>query len=127
LPSGITLDGSGAFSGTPTNGGSYNFTANLSDSSSPANKTSAALSISIGHTVSLNWTPSTTSGVGYNVYRSSTSGGPYTRLTASALTSIGYVDNNVSAGQIYYYVTTSVNSTGESAFSNEAPAAVPIP
>jgi hypothetical protein len=127
LPAGITLNGSGALSGTPTTGGSYNFTATLSDSSSPTNKTGMPLSINIGHTVSLNWTPSTTSGVGYNVYRSSTSGGPYTRLTANALTSVGYVDDNVSPGQIYYYVTTAVNSSGESAYSNEAPAAVPIP
>jgi hypothetical protein len=127
LPSGISLASSGTVFGTPASGGSYNFTANLSDSSVPAKTTSTALFLNVGHTVSLNWTDSGTSGVGYNVYRSNTPGGPYSKLTTSVQSTAGYVDTSVSAGQIYYYVTTAVNSTGESAYSNEAQAVVPFP
>jgi fibronectin type 3 domain-containing protein len=36
------------------------------------------------------------------------------------------VDNTVSAGDTYYYVTTAVNASGlESGYSNQAVAAVP--
>ena len=39
-----------------------------------------------------------------------------------------YTDLTVQAGQTYYYVTTAVDSNNnESAYSNEAPAAIPSP
>jgi hypothetical protein len=79
------------------------------------------------HTVTLNWTASTTPSVTYNVYRASTAGGPYTKLTATTVTTTSYTDSNVVAGQNYYYVTTAVNSNGESGYSNEAPATIPFP
>ncbi len=81
-------------------------------------------SATITHSVSLTWTASTSSGVtGYNVWRSTTSGGPYTQLTTVAGTS--YTDSSVSAGQIYYYVVTAVDGSNQSGNSNEAPATVP--
>jgi hypothetical protein len=80
------------------------------------------------HTVTLNWTASTTPGVSYNVYRSTTSGGPYAKLTTTPLAALTYVDSGVVAGQTYYYVTTAVDGTGtESVKSNEAQGAVPFP
>jgi hypothetical protein len=74
------------------------------------------------HSVSISWAGSTSSGLeGYNVYRSSVSGGPYTRvsptLPSNALT---YIDQTTAAGQKYFYVITAVGSTGvESVASNE--------
>lgn len=81
------------------------------------------------HSVTLNWTASTSSGVsGYNVYSSSTSGGPYTKLNSALVTGATYTDNTVLAGDTYYYVTTAVDSSGtESSYSNQATAAVPSP
>jgi hypothetical protein len=80
------------------------------------------------HTVSLRWTASTTPGVKYNVYRATTSGGPYTQLTSSAQTNLTYSDATALPGQNYFYVTTAVDSANsESSFSNEVPAAVPFP
>lgn len=81
------------------------------------------------HTVTLNWTASTSSNVtGYNVYRGTQNGGPYVKLTASPVAGISYTDITVLAGQTYYYVTTAVNnSTVESAYSNQAQAVVPTP
>ena len=72
--------------------------------------------------INLRWTQSTSSGVTQNkVYRSTTSGGPYSLLaTLSATTT--YSDSNVGAGQTYYYVITAVNGGGQSGYSNQASA-----
>lgn len=80
------------------------------------------------HTVSLSWTASTSTVSGYNVYRSSTSGGPYTKINSSLDPGTTFVDDNVQAGQTYFYVTTAVNSSDvESGYSNQAEAIVPSP
>ncbi len=81
------------------------------------------------HTVSLNWTASTSANVtGYNVYRGTQAGGPYTKITPSPIAGTTYTDLAVVAGQTYYYVTTAVNSGNvESAYSNQAQAVVPTP
>lgn len=81
------------------------------------------------HSVTLNWTASTSSGIsGYNVYSSMSSGGPYTKLNSTLVTSTTYTDSTAQAGDTYYYVTTAVDSGGvESSYSNQATAAVPSP
>lgn len=80
------------------------------------------------HSVGLSWTASSSSVVGYNVYRSSTSGGPYARLTTVLDVSTNYVDSSVQSGQTYYYVSTAVDSLGaESPYSNQRQAVIPSP
>ncbi len=82
------------------------------------------------HSVSLSWTASTSSNVvGYNVYRATTSGGPYTKLTTSSpVTTLSYTDTNILSGQTYYYVATAVDSSNtESAYSTQTQANVPTP
>jgi hypothetical protein len=83
----------------------------------------------VPHTVTLNWTASTSSNVtGYNVYRGTISGGPYTRLTSALVAGISYTDVTAKAGQTYYYVATAVdNNNNESAYSIPATAVVPTP
>ena len=90
---------------------------------------SGACLTGLGHSASLNWTASTSSGVaGYNVYRGTVSNGPYTKLNSTPVSGTAYTDLTVQAGQTYYYVTTAVDSNNnESAYSNEAPAAIPSP
>jgi hypothetical protein len=80
----------------------------------------------VAHSVTLNWTSSASSNLtNYKIYRGGVSGGPYTPLATLGLVTT-YTDNNVQAGQTYYYVATAVNSSGqESAYSTEASAAVP--
>jgi fibronectin type 3 domain-containing protein len=80
------------------------------------------------HSVTLNWTASTSSNVaGYNVYRGTQSNGPYIKLTAAPVAGTTYTDLAVLAGQIYYYVTTAVDSgNNESTYSNQAPAVIPF-
>jgi fibronectin type 3 domain-containing protein len=78
------------------------------------------------HSVSLTWTASTSTVTGYNVYRATVSGGPYTKMNSSVIAATSYVDSAVTAGQTYYYVVTSVDSGGvESANSVEVSALVP--
>ena len=81
------------------------------------------------HTVTLKWTASTASNVvGYNVYRGTASGGPYTKITSTPVACSNYYDTAVQSGQTYYYVATAVDSTGtESAYSTQVQAAVPSP
>jgi Putative Ig domain/Cep192 domain 4 len=96
--------------------------------------TNSPLSVSLSgaavaaHSVDLSWTASTSTVVGYNVYRSSQSAGPYTKLDSSLITGTSFADGTVQAGQTYYYVTTAVDSSNvESAFSNQVSAVIPTP
>lgn len=78
--------------------------------------------------VKLSWSPSVSASViGYNIYRSTVSGGPYS-LVSGPIAGTSFTDTNVTAGQTYYYVLTSVGSNGvESAFSGQAAVTVPNP
>jgi hypothetical protein len=80
------------------------------------------------HSASLSWTDGDSGITGYNVYRGSVSGGPYTKINSALNANPAYNDNSVLAGQTYYYVTTAVDgSGGESGYSNEAQAVIPTP
>lgn len=81
------------------------------------------------HSSSLTWTASTSTGVvGYNVYRATRAGGPYTKVNPSLVAGTSFTDNSVEAGQIYYYVAAAVSSSNqESLYSNEASATIPTP
>jgi fibronectin type 3 domain-containing protein len=64
--------------------------------------------------------------VGYNVYQGTVSGGPYAKLTSTPVSAVQYTDTTVQSGQTYFYVVTAVDSSNdESAFSNQAVAAIP--
>jgi len=79
------------------------------------------------HSVDLSWDAAPTV-VGYNVYRASQPGGPYSKINLVLDANTTFIDSSVQGGQIYYYVTTSVDSTGaQSSYSNEIQAAIPTP
>jgi hypothetical protein len=106
--------------------GKVTITSNATNS--PNSITTAGTGVSnTSHSVALSWAASTSSGVvGYYVYRSTTSGGSFSRLTSSVLTVLKYTDGSVSAGETYYYVVTAVSSSGtESAYSGQVTAIVP--
>lgn len=81
------------------------------------------------HSVTLTWVASVTPGVsGYQVYRGTASGGPYTLVSSTGTSLLAYTDLNVTAGLSYYYVVTAMDVSGnESDYSNEAAATVPTP
>ncbi len=66
---------------------------------------------------------------GYNVKRSTTSGGPYT-IVAAGVTGTAYTNTGLVNGTTYYYVVSARSATAESANSAQAsamPAAAPPP
>jgi hypothetical protein len=80
----------------------------------------------VSHTVSLTWSPSASSVIGYNAYSSLVSGGPYTKMTSTPDAATSYTDSSVQAGKTYFFVVTSVDSSNvESAFSAEVSALIP--
>ncbi|HEV2732572.1 MAG TPA: choice-of-anchor D domain-containing protein [Terriglobales bacterium] len=79
------------------------------------------------HSVDLTWN-SSTSAIGYNVYRGTASGGPYSMINSSLDASTAFTDNNVTAGETYYYVVTAVDGqSNESVYSNQTTATIPTP
>jgi hypothetical protein len=113
---------------TPSVAGTEAASLNIADNSSGSPQT-VPLSGAGTHDVILSWTASTTPGVvGYDVYRGTTSGGPYpTQLNSTPVNGTTYCDATAQAGQTYYYVVTAVasNDITQSADSAQASATVP--
>ncbi len=91
---------------------------------SPKPRPPAIPQASGSHFIGLAWTYSqgTDPGTGFNIYRSTTTGGPYAKLTASplAINVLTYNDSTGTGNTKYFYVVTAIDSTGvESANSNE--------
>ena len=64
--------------------------------------------------------------LGYNIFRSTTSGGPYVQLNSSLIAGTTYADTTVADGTTYYYVATVVDSSNaESGYSAPIEAAIP--
>jgi len=81
------------------------------------------------HSVTLRWHAPAESvkpqAVSYNIFRSTSPGGPYTPL-ASGVQSLTYKDELVNGGVTYYYVVRSVDQSGrESGYSEEVKVTIP--
>jgi hypothetical protein len=105
---------------------SLSFLSNASNS--PAVQTmSGSGTAPLQHLVNLSWAGSTTA-VAYNVYRGTTSGGPYSKINSSLDGTTAFTDNTVTSGLTYYYVATAVDSSSnESGYSNQTQAVIPTP
>jgi len=69
--------------------------------------------------VKLTWDP-VPGVVGYNVYRSTQSGGDYERINPAPLPQPRHVDDDVEVGKTYFYRVTAVDAAGvESEYSEE--------
>lgn len=111
-------------SGTASASGS--FASNASNSSAVQALTGSGVAPP-QHSVALSWAASSSSVVAYNVYRGTSVGGSYTKISAMNA-STSYIDDTVQAGQTYVYVTTAVDGSGkESSNSNQALAVIPTP
>ena len=97
---------------------------------------SAAVTISpipVQHTATLKWTAGTpgSSGAaiaGYNVYRGTVTGGPYTVLNQGLVAALTFPDATVQSGSTYFYVVTSVDASKvESVYSSEVKGTIPTP
>ena len=109
---GTTLQGTYPITVTATGGGIHQ---------------TATVNLTVTAQVMLSWTASQSPGIaGYNIYRGTTSGGPYTKINSSLDPNTTYNDTAVQDGVTYYYVTTAVDNQGEeSSYSNESSAGVP--
>ena len=86
------------------------------DTTPPAAPT-GLLAIAGNGLVDLSWLANSESDLaGYNVYRATVAGGPYSKVNSSQVNSNGYVDASVTNGTTYFYVVTAVDTS-----SNESP------
>jgi hypothetical protein len=115
------------FSPTTDGAASGSITLVSNASGSPATISLSGTGVTpVQHSVALTWSASTSTVVGYNVYRSTVSGNSYTKINPLLVALFTYTDTTVQSGITYYYVTTAVDSTGiESVYSNEVSAAIP--
>jgi hypothetical protein len=135
-----TTDASGNYSFPGLPNGTYTVTPNksgftftptsLAETLNGANKTGVNFAAAAGsqqaNSVSLSWIASTSTVSGYNVYRSTTSGGGYSKLNAALISGLSFSDTTAVPGKTYFYVATAVDPGGdESVDSNQAMATIP--
>jgi glucosylceramidase len=90
----------------------------------PAAPSNLTASVPSSSQINLSWTPSSTQGVTYNVYRSTSTGftPSSSNLIASGLGSTVYFNTGLAGSTAYYYVVEAANSGGSSLASNQATA-----
>jgi fibronectin type 3 domain-containing protein len=113
----------------PAASGSVTGTVGISSnaSNSPLTVSFSGAGQVVTHSATLAWTESSPV-IGYNVYRGSVSGGPYTKINPSLDATTSLTDTTVQAGQTYYWVVTAVNASNvESTYSNQTAATIPTP
>ena len=109
---------SGTFSGSLT------FSSNASDPQ--VSESVNGTGVTQQYSVNLSWSPSGSASIaGYNVYRGTVLGA-YSRINSSLDENTAYTDSTVASGVTYYYVATTVNTSGqESGYSAALQVAVP--
>jgi hypothetical protein len=134
LPTGLELRSSAnartaTLSGTPTTPLTHKFSISVEGHGRHVSTVEYTLTIEQEKnqpTVDLRWDPGADNIAGYNVYRGTASGGPYSQINNSLVQVTDYTDTDIVSGKTYYYVTNEVNEKGErSGFSNEVEAKVP--
>jgi len=134
-----TANTSGAYSFTGLANGSYTVTpSNTGYTFTPPSQTVTVNGANVGsvnftatattqsHSASLSWLASSSVVAGYNVYRGTVNGGPYTLVNTSLITGLSFTDTSVQAGLTYYYVAAAIDQSGnESVYSNQVTAAIP--
>jgi hypothetical protein len=127
LAAGATKPLTATFSPTVpgTTSGSITVTSNASNPSLSIPLSGTGVSTA-PHDVALSWTASTSPVVGYNVYRSTSTSGPFSLVNTGVVSSFSYDDTTVLSGITYYYYATAVDAQGnESVPSAQASATVP--
>jgi hypothetical protein len=104
--------------------GNLSLSSNASDSN--AQEGVSGVGITAQSSVTLSWNASVSQVSGYNLYRGASQTGSYSKVNTALNASTTYTDSTVTSGQTYYYVATSVDSTGqESGYSPPVQAVIP--
>ena len=122
-----TISSTGLYT-APANAPTGPVTVTAQSTSDAPSSASASVMITapVAHDVNLSWIASSSPVAGYNIYRGTQPSGPFTKINSSLDTATVYTDGGVISGQMYYYATTAVDSSGtESGYSNLAQAAIP--
>jgi hypothetical protein len=132
LPMNLAAGQSAPFTVTfaPTTTGAASATISfVASNSTSVVETASGSGTTIQHIVDLSWDASTSGSIaGYNVYRSTSASGPFSKINPALDASLNYSDNTVQSGSTYYYATTAVDTSGEeSSYSNQTQAVVPFP
>jgi hypothetical protein len=102
--------------------GSVTFASNASNSQ--ASESLTGVGTQPQYNVNLWWNPSSNV-AGYNVYRSTSPTGSYSKINSTLDANTAFTDSTVASSNTYYYAATSVSSTGqESALSTPTVQAV---
>jgi hypothetical protein len=134
LPAGLSGQASSStksytISGTPSATGNDTFTVSVEGCGGHVSNENFTVQIQpASEAVDLSWVASTSPNItGYNVFRGTTTGGPYSQInTGGLVASTTYTDATAAADTTYYYVTTAVNSSNEqSGYSNQVTVTVP--
>ena len=99
---------------TPQSGGAVTSTLKFSSTAadSPTAEALGGSGVEPAYTVNLSWDASTSQVAGYNVYRSSTLRGTYSKMNPTLDAATDFTDDTVASGATYYYDVTSVTSSG---------------
>ncbi|MFZ0955740.1 MAG: choice-of-anchor D domain-containing protein [Candidatus Sulfotelmatobacter sp.] len=99
---------------TPQSGGAVTSTLKFASTAadSPTAEALGGSGVEPAYSVNLSWDASTSQVSGYNVYRSPTLSGTYSRLNSALDAATAFTDDTVASGSTYYYDVTSVSSSG---------------
>ena len=89
----------------------------------PANLSATAISSS---QINLTWTDQSANETGFQIERKTGAGGTYALIVTTAANATTYSDTGVVEGTTYFYRVRTVNGAGNSAYSNEANATLPV-
>jgi Abnormal spindle-like microcephaly-assoc'd, ASPM-SPD-2-Hydin len=113
----------------PTTAGSISGTITITSNAANGSVTVpvTGTGVASAHAADLQWQASSSAGVvGYDIYRSTVSGGSYTKITSSPISGTSYSDTKVTVGMQYFYVVTAINSDGtQSGYSNAVATTIP--
>ncbi len=104
--------------------GSLSFASNASNPETVESLTGTGTAVQ--YSVSLYWN-SSVGAAGYNVYRSTSATGTYSKINSTLEANTAYIDSTVVGGQTYYYAATSVNSAGQESARSTPPVDAVVP
>lgn len=86
----------------------------------PTAPTGLAVAVNNYSKLNLTWTDKSNNETGFEIYRSTSSGGTYTIVATAAANAVSYTDTALLASTAYYYKIRAIGTYGESAYTSVA-------